>query len=208
MMSHVSICELIILVPCPNCIASEIIWRGSAVVGKPTAGGFFCYFEGGIYNQANLKDYYSKLVVAASRQNSGYLTSARNFFRSDEVIPVGRFDPVRSVVTGIDNEPLLKDWCGESAEALTGRRLPPGSAAWPDAASIAESVHTRTLARTDGQWWGKTQAGQVMCFRLKEKQVVVYDHDAPSLPALLTSLGLDDQRIRDVIGVRSREIPQ
>lgn len=182
---------------------------GSAVVARPdgpsgrvrgdASGGIVtCYYEGNVGNRAsNLMDYYSKLCCAAGRLATNYPTSAADGFRLDDLIEVGVFDAARSVVESITDPRSLEAWCGEEAEAITGRRIAPGRAEWAEAAKVAQPPHSHPLGRQrldapHGLWF-RTQAGQVVRFVTGEgrREAWVFEGADPRLPELLAPLGLD-----------------
>lgn len=200
--------RLTIYVPRPGSQVAAHLVPGSAVVGDPARaveGILTCWYEGNVGNRAsNLRDYYSKLCCAAGRLATSYPTSAAEGFRLADLVPVGTFDADRDVVIGITDEAALRAWSGEGAEQVTGKRLPPGPASWPEAAKVSQPPHSRAIGRQDpdspaGMWF-RSQAGQLVRFAPDRKGAEVFEHDDPRLPAMLAPLSLDHVSHRLVFG--------
>lgn len=197
-----------IYVPRPGSGAASHLLPGSAVVADPTReadGMLTCWYEGNVGNRAiNLRDFYSRLCCAAGRLVSSYPTTALSGFPVTDLIPVGVFDADRNVVLEIFAPETLVAWCGEGVGDVTGMRLPPGAAAWADAARVTQPPHSSLIGRQDPSsatgLWFRTQAGQIVRFIKASGEAEVFDHNDPRLLGLLAPLGLDATCHRTAFG--------
>lgn len=90
--------------------------HGSAMVTQmvPDADGFvIVHFESNRYRAANMERFVEKLYHAASRAATRYPTSAKQAFRKDDLMVVGKFNLTTKRITSVSDPTRLKTWAGE-----------------------------------------------------------------------------------------------
>jgi hypothetical protein len=110
-----------VYVPAPTSPLRHTIRRGSGIVGVPHADGFVRIdFEGGIYEQAEMRRYANRVLHAAGRARANYPTVARALVRADELVEVGVWnDDLGRVLPHptADAVRALTEWLGGSSPA-------------------------------------------------------------------------------------------
>jgi hypothetical protein len=194
--------QLTIYVPRPGSSAAVVMAARSAIVGGSTANGMVdCHYEGALYGEA--MTFSQKLRHAAGRRVERYPTSARRAFRKDELEAVGAYDAVRMVVTSVEQPGLLVAWSGESVEAIRGRILPCGNAAWDDVSALGRELSPLARRNTLMAIY-KTRAGQVVEMDAIQHTAFVHDVASADVPALLARYDLDEDRTRSVLGIQDQ----
>jgi hypothetical protein len=116
--------ELIqILVPRPGTLADAVIANGSGVVAVPAEedpGKLRVYYEGNLYNAANMRTWADRVRHAAERLTAAAPVIATGVSEPDEFLEVGSFAAPEGVVLANNEEArsALARWLGVSAGDL------------------------------------------------------------------------------------------
>jgi hypothetical protein len=102
--------QLDILVP----IGDTTIAPGSGIVRAPNDnarfGASMVYYEGNIYNAANIRDFDERLRHAAGRLVENYPTVAKEAYSPGRFRKVGTYDAAVWRIVDLDQSSALKDW--------------------------------------------------------------------------------------------------
>lgn len=108
--------EIVVYVPAGGQGATEEIVRGSAIVGLPDVGseGVTVYFEGAIYEQADMGSLADRAAHAYGRLRENAPTVAVRVVPRDALVAVGTFDPRtgRIFLTGPQSAAAVATWLG------------------------------------------------------------------------------------------------
>jgi hypothetical protein len=108
--------EIVVYLPIGGDPVTADIVRGSGIVGRPRSGSeeVMVYFEGAVYDQANVRTLADRATQAAGRMIERYPTVARRVVSRDALTAVGTFDLRRRriILTGPHSERAVAGWLG------------------------------------------------------------------------------------------------
>jgi hypothetical protein len=152
--------EIVVYLPNGGDPATADIVRGSAIVGRPRFGSpeLTIYFEGAIYDQANVRTFADRATQAAGRMVERYPTVARREVSCDALTAVGTFDLGRRriILTGPYSERAVAEWLGtvqlDPTELLPSSGASGARFASVDAGLLHELME-RGGVRAEGHEW-------------------------------------------------------
>jgi DMSO/TMAO reductase YedYZ molybdopterin-dependent catalytic subunit len=123
----------------------------SAIAAVPSATEYLtCYFEGNVYNAANIKTYADRALHAVGRLHTKYPTAACMNIPRAALIPVGTFDDkFGEVRVDQDRRPLLASWIGVPIDELDGEL---------ETSDSSQALAARTLREMDRTPEGRLQS--------------------------------------------------
>lgn len=150
----------IVVYPTGGDSATADIARGSAIVGRPRISSerVTVYFEGAIYDQANVRTLADRATQAAGRMVERYPTVAKRVIPCDALTAVGTSDLRRRriILTGPHSERAVAEWLGtvqlDSAELLPSSGAIGAGFASVDAGLLSELMQ-RGGVRAEGHEW-------------------------------------------------------